>query len=337
MLQYYKHDSAFCLEKGATINQLTIAYHIYGTLNVKQDNVVWICHALTANSDVTDWWSGLVGEGKAIDPKKYFIVCANILGSCYGTTGPNSLDPKSGKPYGIDFPFYTIRDMVNAHELLQHHLGIKKIQILVGGSMGGYQALEWVLRSPNLINKLFLLATSAAESTWGIGIHTAQRMAIQADPDWQKATIGSGDKGLKAARAIGMLSYRNYELFNAQQSDTDTEKITDFKATSYLTYQAQKLADRFDAISYYKLTEALDSHNIARDRSTEIASVLLSIKQETLLIGLSSDILCPPQEQQFLAEHIPNCTYHEIDSRYGHDGFLIEYEKIGVLFTNWNS
>ena len=335
MLQTFNYDQTFHFEEGGSINSLQIAYHTYGSLNNNKDNVVWICHALTANSDVADWWKGLVGPGKVLDPQHYYIVCANILGSCYGTTGSSSTRPGSDFPYGKDFPAFTIRDMVNAHELLSTHLGIAQIKLLVGGSMGGYQALEWALKSPELIKKLFLLATSAAESAWGIAIHTAQRMAIEADPEWQTGMRGTGDKGLKAARAIGMLTYRNFELFNAQQSDPQPDKTKDFKASAYLNYQAQKLADRFDPLTYHYLTRAMDSHNIARGRNTAITSVLSTIKQPTLLIGIASDILCPPSEQRFMAEHLPGCTYREINSAYGHDGFLIEYTLISGHLGSW--
>lgn len=335
MLQTFNYDQAFHFEQGGSIDRLQIAYHTYGTLNEQKDNVVWICHALTANAAVADWWSGLVGSGTALNPEHYFIVCANILGSCYGTTGPSSVPQGSTAPYSTTFPDFTIRDMVQAHELLRQHLGIDTIHLLVGGSMGGYQALEWALKSPEHIEKLFLLATSAAESAWGIAIHTAQRMAIEADPRWQEGTQGSGDNGLKAARAIGMLTYRNYELFNAQQSDTDTDKTNNFKASSYLAYQAQKLADRFDAVTYHKLTQAMDSHNIARGRAGTITTILSTLTQPVLLIGISSDILCPPAEQRNMAKHLPHCTYKEINSSYGHDGFLIEYKIIGEHLHNW--
>ena len=225
--------------------------------------------------------------------------------------------------------------MVKAHQLLRNHLEIDRIKLLIGGSMGGYQALEWAYLEPNSIDHLFLIATSAEESAWGKAIHTAQRMAIEADPDWTKGEIGVGDKGLKAARGIGMLTYRNYELFKKQQNDDDLNTYKQHKATSYIKYQAQKLADRFDALTYYKLTEAMDSHQLARGRAKTIENVLKQINIPTLIIGISSDLLCPPQEQQFLAQHLPDADYYEIDSEYGHDGFLIEYEKIGSILLHW--
>lgn len=322
----YNHSVPFTLELGGSLTGLEIAYHTYGTRNNDDSNVIWVCHALTANSDPCDWWAGLFGTGHFFDPKDHFIVCANIIGSCYGTTGPQSINPETGRPYYASFPTVTIRDMVEAHRLLQHHLGIHTIALGIGGSMGAYQLLEWMVIDPTLFQKACILATSARESAWGIGIHTAQRMAIESDPTWIEARPDAGANGLRTARAIGMLTYRNYETFVAQQSDTDDEPIH-HRASSYLNHQGNKLVARFNAISYHRLSTAMDTHNIARGRGT-IVSVLQSISTPTLIIGISSDILCPVSEQRFLAQHIPNSRFSEIDSPYGHDGFLVETEKI---------
>ncbi|NIG56291.1 homoserine O-acetyltransferase [Chitinophaga sp. Cy-1792] len=331
----FHSKAVFHLESGETLPELQIAYHTYGTMQPDGSNVVWVCHALTANSDVADWWTGLIGEGKAIDPARHFIVCANILGSCYGTSGPSTVNPVTGKPWYRSFPAVTIRDIVKAHMLLRAHLQIPYIQLLVGGSMGGYQALEWALMEPDTIGKLFLLCTGAAESAWGIAIHTAQRLSIEADHTWEQETAHAGHKGLKAARAIGMLTYRNYQTFVRTQSDPDKEKTDHFRASSYITYQGDKLVKRFNAQTYWLLTKAMDSHNIARGRHEDITASLSHIKMPVLLIGITSDILCPPEEQQFMAKHLPEATYHEIDSSYGHDGFLIEFEKIGKILQSW--
>lgn len=225
--------------------------------------------------------------------------------------------------------------MVKAHVLLRKHLGIEQIHILVGGSMGGYQALEWGLLEPERIQRLCLLSTGAAESAWGIGIHTAQRLAIQADSTWQDNFPEAGANGLKAARAIGMITYRNYQTFVRTQSDPDKEKTDNFLATSYINYQGNKLVKRFNAQCYWLLTKAMDSHNISRGRTTDLAGTLALLKQPALIIGITSDILCPPEEQLFLSQHLPHATYHEIDSSYGHDGFLIEFEKIGKILCDW--
>lgn len=335
MLQYFHHKTTFTLENGDILPELTVAYTTYGTLNTSGTNVVWICHALTASADPTDWWKGLVGKNMAINPEEHFIVCANIVGSCYGTTGPLSIDPRNNEPYCHHFPFISIRDMVQAHILLRRHLGIEQISLLAGGSMGGYQVLEWALTEPALIQRSFLLATSAAESAWGIAIHTAQRMAIEADGTWLENHALAGAKGLKAARAIGMITYRNYELMGEQQADPDNSKLDNFRVSSYLQYQGEKLVNRFNAYSYYLLTKAMDTHNISRNRAATTSEVLRLIHQKTLLIGISSDILCPPQEQRYLAAHLPGCTYVEITSPYGHDGFLVEFEQIAMHLKQW--
>lgn len=334
-VQIYHTNQAFTLESGVSLPELNIAYHTYGHLNSDGSNVIWVCHALTANADVADWWQGLIGPGKSIDPAQYFIVCANIIGSCYGSSGPLSINKATNQPYYHSFPQVTVRDMVKAHVLLRNHLKIENIHLLVGGSMGGYQALEWALLEPARIERLCLLSTGAAESAWGIAIHTAQRLAIQADSTWQDNIPGAGANGLKAARAIGMLTYRNYETFVRTQSDPDKEKIDGFLATSYINYQGDKLVKRFNAQCYWLLTKAMDSHNISRGRTTDLAGTLGLLKQPALIIGITSDLLCPPEEQLFLSQHLPHATYHEIDSSYGHDGFLIEFEKIGAILCDW--
>ncbi|MEO6536957.1 MAG: homoserine O-acetyltransferase, partial [Ferruginibacter sp.] len=287
------------------------------------------------NANVTEWWPGIVGKGCVIDPAKYFIVCANILGSCYGSSGPLSVNPSTGQPYHSAFPIITIRDMVKAHMLLSEHLGIKKIHLLVGGSMGGYQALEWCVMEPERIDQLFLLATSPTESAWGIAVHTAQRLAIEADATWKNASQDAGQKGLKAARAIGLLTYRNYGIMVQTQTDKDVEKTDDYRAASYINYQGNKLTERFNTYSYWLLTKAMDSHHLARARGGDTDSVLKSISHRTLIIGISSDILCPLIEQQHLAAQMPNATLREIDSAYGHDGFMVESEKISVCLKEW--
>jgi homoserine O-acetyltransferase len=336
MLQKFKYGQSFKLESGEKLPSVEIAFHTYGELNKKKNNVIWICHALTASSDCADWWSGLVGEGKIFDTKKYFIVCANILGSCYGSSGPLTVNSNTGGKYYSEFPQVTIRDMVNAHILLRKHLDIEKIFIGAGGSMGAYQILEWAVTEPKIFERMILMNTSARESAWGIAIHTAQRLAIEADSSWKNNLDDAGAKGLKAARAIGMLTYRNYETFAVQQTDDDNEKLDNFKASSYINYQGEKLVKRFNAQSYWLLTKSMDSHNLARGRK-KMENVLEKIKTKTLIIGMSSDILCPNAEQKFLAKHLPNSTLKIVDSSYGHDGFLIEWEKLTKIISRWIS
>lgn len=334
-MNYLHHPHPFPLESGQSLPELTIAYSTYGTLNAEKNNVVWICHALTANSDVAEWWTGVVGNQHVIDPAKHFIICANILGSCYGTTGPLSSNPATGTPYYHDFPFISIRDMVNAHILLRKHLQIERLFLLMGGSMGGYQAMEWCIMEKGIAAHLCLLATSACESAWGIATHTAQRLCIEADTTWLQATPDAGSKGLKAARAIGMLTYRNYNIMIKKQTDPDINKTDDFKASSYINYQGEKLVQRFNAFSYWQLTKSMDSHNIARHRGTDTAMILQTIEQPVLVIGITSDILCPFAEQQFLAKHLPASTLALIDSDYGHDGFMVENGQISYHLKKW--
>jgi homoserine O-acetyltransferase/O-succinyltransferase len=327
----------FPLENGQVLPDIRIGYHTYGNLNVAGDNVVWVCHALTANSDVIRWWPGMVGEHRYVDPEKHFIVCANIIGSCYGSSGPLTEDPATGKKYYSNFPAITIRDMVKAHILLRKHLGIKKIHLLMGGSMGGYQALEWALMEPAVIQDVFLIATSAAESPWGIAVHTSQRLSIEADSTWMDHQPDAGAKGLRAARGIGILTYRNYAIMKEKQSDPEINKLDNYRASSYISYQGNKLSRRFNAYSYWLLTKAMDSHNIARNRGGDLKKALASIPQRTLIVGITSDILCPLAEQEFLADNMPNSTLISIDSLYGHDGFMVETERIGHCLKEWMS
>ncbi len=329
----FHYDGPFELEKGGRLPFLNIAYHTLGTLSPGRDNVVWICHAFTANSDVSDWWGGMVGEGKIFDPRYHFIICANILGSCYGTTGPLSINPETGEPWYHDFPEVTVRDMVEAHELLRRHLDINKIFVVTGGSIGGFQALEWSIMNPDLFINLVLIASSAKASPWAIAFNESQRMAIEADPSYQERKEAAGLSGMKVARSIALLSYRNYQTYTMTQSEDNDEKLENYKATTYQRYQGEKLARRFNAFSYYKLTKALDTHNIARGRDSE-EEVLGGIKANALVVGISTDILFPVEEQKFIAYHIPSARYIEVDSKYGHDGFLIEISKLTRILRN---
>ena len=324
--QYYQHPQAFISESGVVLNNLRIAFHTYGTLNAARDNAIWVCHALTADSDVQTWWPGMVGEELAFNTATHFVVCANIIGSCYGTNA-GGLFAENEVP-----PLLTIRDMVQAHILLRWHLGIEKIALLAGGSMGGYQALEWAIAEPAIIQTLFLTVTAATETAWGIAIHTAQRLAIEADATWLQNSGGAA--GLKAARAMGMVAYRSYEQYVATQTDNN-EKKENFKASAYIQYQGDKLVKRFSARNYWLLTKSMDSHNVGRGRVGNLQETLSQIHQPTLIICISSDLLCPVPEQQKLALHLPNSQLHIIDSLYGHDGFLTEIAAISKIIIRW--
>lgn len=330
---YYTLEGEFTTESGGTVPSLTLQYCTEGEFIPGKSKVAWVCHALTASADCVSWWPELIGKGKAINPDEYFIICVNIPSSCYGSTGPLSVNPETEEKYYETFPFFTIRDMVRSFIDLRKHLGIETIDLLIGGSMGGYQCLEWSLMEPEVVKHLALVATGAKESAWGIAIHTAQRLAIEADNSFGTNYDLAGAKGLKAARAIGMLTYRNYEAFVLTQSDEE-HKIDGFKAASYIDYQGDKLVSRFNAYTYWLLTKSMDSHNVARDRGT-LEEVLKQVKAKTLVIGISTDFLCPVAEQKMMAANIPSAKFVEIQSPFGHDGFLVEGKKIGAELQSW--
>jgi homoserine O-acetyltransferase len=332
--QAYKHPEEFVLESGKKIKGLEIGYHTYGRLNQHRDNVVWVCHALTANSDVFDWWQGFFGEGSFFNPDEHFIVCANILGSPYGTTNPLSINPDTDEPYYLSFPQFSIRDVVKAHQLLADSLGIDHIHILIGGSLGGQQAMEWSIDQPERIKNLILIATNAKHSPWGIAFNESQRMAITSDRTFYANTPKGGAKGLKAARSFALLSYRNYKTYSLTQQEENADVIDNFKASSYQNYQGEKLVNRFNAYSYWYLTKVMDSHDAGRGRKG-IEKALSTIKAKTLVIGIRSDVLFPLEEQQYLFQHIPKAAFAELDSFYGHDGFLIETESLTNIVTSF--
>ncbi len=332
-LKTFISDQPFVLESGAVLPQLRIGYHTYGSLNKDQNNVVWVCHALTASSDVDDWWGEIAGRNGYFNSKEHFIISANILGSVYGSSNPTDIDPASGEMYGLDYPLFTMRDIVRAHVILKDYLGIKRIHFCLGGSCGGQQVLEFALLT-NAIDHLMIICASARETAWSIAIHSAQRLAIEADGTWGEKIPNAGKKGLKAARGMGLLGYRTFDAYVQTQTDDD-EKVDHFKAESYIRYQGDKLVQRFNAYAYWFLTKALDSHHIGRGRGKSIEQVLAKIESNVLVIGIDSDVLIPPSEQEFIAKHIPQATYTCIHSIFGHDGFLIEQNQIVKEIDNF--
>lgn len=328
-VQYYRYDKPFTLESGATLPELTIAYHTFGTR--RDGNVLWVCHALTANSDVADWWPHTVEAGKFLDPDRYYTVCANILGSHYGTTGPLSPDPATGEPYYGTFPVITLRDMARVHLLLADHLGITQVRALMGSSIGGYQALEMALLRPGFARRLILIATAARNTPWTVAWNESQRMAIEADATWGEPSPEAGLKGMGVARSIGLLSYRGSEAYNAtQQERDDPDKTEGFRACSYQRYQGEKLCKRFNAYSYYRISQAFDSHNVGRGRGG-VEKALASLGMPALVVGITSDLIFPVEQQRYLHEHLPRSRFELIDSSFGHDGFLVEHEQLDAL------
>ncbi|WEK21109.1 MAG: homoserine O-acetyltransferase [Candidatus Pedobacter colombiensis] len=330
----YNHTKTFKLENGKKLRKLEIAYQTYGKLNAKKDNVIWACHALTANSDVLDWWKGLFGNNALFNPDEHFIICANVLGSHYGSTNPLSVNPATGLPYYLSFPELTVRDQVSAHRLLASHLGIQQIKVLIGGSLGGQQASEWAIIDPGTIENLILIATNAVHSPWGIAFNESQRLAISADRSFYAQKPDGGLKGLKVARSIALLSYRTYDAYTATQLESVNDKTANFRASSYQNYQGEKLCKRFNAYSYWYLSKVMDSHNVGRGRNS-ITDALALIKANTLVIGIDNDVLFPISEQEFLAKNIPGAEFHSLKSAYGHDGFLIETDALTNIIGNF--
>ena len=332
--QIYRHPQPFRLERGGVLPELEIAYHTFGRLNEAGDNVVWVCHALTANSDVADWWPHTVEKGAFLDPDKWFVVCANILGSHYGTTGPLSVNPETGEPYYGDFPRYTIRDMVRVHRILADALGISRVHTLVGSSVGGFQALEWIAMEPARFGRLILIATDAYASPWTIAIDESQRMAIFNDSSYGERRPDAGMAGLAAARALALLTYRGPHGYNLTQQDPEPGSgIPDVhRACSYQRYQGEKLCRRYNAYSYVAILDAFDTHNIGRDRGG-IDAALGRIQCPTIVIGLTTDIIFTPGEMRSLARRIPGAEYHAISSPFGHDGFLVEHGQLNELLV----
>lgn len=334
-LSKFTYQKRFQLENGQSLPGIEIAYQTFGTLNKERNNVIWVVHALTANSNVFDWWNGLFGENSLYNPNDYFIVCANNLGSCYGTTGPLSINSETKEAWFNYFPQVTIKDIAASLELLKEHLHIDKIHTLIGGSQGGQIAQEWVLQNSTLAENLILIATNAQHSPWGIAFNESQRLAIKADRTYYSNIEDAAKKGLAAARSIALLSYRGYSAYDTTQKDVNYNKTTNYASASYQRYQGEKLVNRFNAYSYVRLLDAMDSHNVARNRSETIEQALKLIKPNTLVIGVTTDILFPVAEQKYLAKYISNATYAEIDSEYGHDGFLIETSKLTNVITEY--
>ena len=328
-----KHESTFYfnesfeLELGGYLPGFQLRYTTLGKLNATRDNVVWVCHALTGNSDVSTWWNALFSRGSVFNPEEHFIICANILGSSYGSTNAFSVNPETAKIYFHDFPALTNRDVVRAFDLLRRSLGISSVHTLIGGSLGGQHVLEWAIQEPDIFEHVIPIATNAYHSPWGIAFNEAQRMAIAADVSWKTNDYLAGSEGLKAARAIGMLSYRTYDTFDQTQTESSSETTDQFRAATYQQYQGKKLQLRFNAFSYFALSKMMDSHHVGRGR-TSTQEALQKIKARVLVIGIDSDILFPVQEQLFLATHIPQADIQTINSLYGHDGFLVEFNQL---------
>ena len=331
MTSVFNYENPFTLESGVTLPGYHLAYTTHGKLNADKSNVVWIFHALTANSNPLEWWPGLVGDGKFFDPAKYFIICANKPGSPYGSISPLSTNPQTNQLYYHDFPVFTMRDMIRTFQHLKDHLGIRKIFIALGGSTGGMQLLEWAIEEPELFEHIVPIATNAVLSPWAIAFNASQRMAIEADITWLERRPDAGQKGLAAARSIALLSYRHYNGYDiTQPRDKSFVALGNeviYAADNYQRYQGLKLVNRFNAICYYRLSQSMDSHDVGKNRGG-VERALRTITAKTLVIGITSDVLYPITEQEYLQKKILGAELLTISSDFGHDGFLLEYEKI---------
>ena len=321
----------FNFEAGGSIEGLPIAFHTSPREYTPGERVIWICHGLTANSDVEDWWPQLAGPGKLFDTEKYFVICVNILGSCYGSAGPSSIDPATGKPYFFSFPLITVKDLAKSAIEVCNYLGIKKVDLLVGASIGGFQAQEMLLQAPELFERAVLIATDNRIRAFYTAMNETQRMSLDADPSFREAaSLEGGKAGLEAARGLALLTYRSYDGYNLTQTDEDPEIIFTNRACTYQRYQGLKLSRRFDAYSYWYLTKCLDSHNIGRGRGG-VEAALASFKVPVTVISITSDWLFPQVEMRRWAAAIPGSKYFEIESKFGHDGFLLESDQLSEI------
>ncbi len=341
------------LDYGGILNHVAVAFETYGELNAKGDNVVLICHALTGSAHVAGrhgrdelpgWWDPLIGPGKPIDTRRYFVICSNVLGGCYGTTGPSSIDPETGRPFGLGFPRFTVRDMVRVQRRLIEALGVTRLAAVIGGSMGGMQVLEWAVMYPQLVATIVPIAIGARHSAWAIGLNEVARRAITSDPDWQGGGYALGrqpENGLGLARAVAMLSYRSFDSLEAKfgrervDASRDLLGVT-FEIESYLAYQGVKLVQRFDANTYLYITKAMDDYDLADGRD-RLSQVLAGISVPALVMGISSDVLYPESEQGHLVELLPNARFARLNSPHGHDAFLIEYPQLAAQLRRFLS
>ncbi len=327
-----KLEKPFITESGFRFEHAPVAYKTWGKLNSSRDNVILIFHALTGHAAADEWFPGIFGEGNVCDPDEHFIICINVPGSCYGSVGPQSINPKTESPYQNEFPEITIRDMVRFQQQFLDQKGITGIELVIGGSMGGMQALEFIImdRRPR---SAVLIAMGKAHTPWAIGISHAQRVAITNDPDWKDGNYGLNEgpfRGVAAARMMAMITYRAPEDYNRKFGRKLQNEDGQFQIESYLNYQGEKLAKRMDAHTYIILTKAMDSHDISRGRS-DFEQILDRVEIPVQVIGITSDHLYPTAEQKELAELLPNSRYAEINSPAGHDGFLIEFEQLNQI------
>lgn len=349
------------LQSGGSFGPVTLAYETWGTLNSAGDNAILLTHALTGSAHAHDierpddpraaWWNLLIGPGRPFDTERYFVICSNVLGGCYGSSGPSSLDPATGRPYGLRFPLVTIRDMVNAQRRLVEHLGVRRLAMVAGGSVGGQQVLEWAVSYPELVGKAVVVAATPALTAQAVAFSEVGRQAIMADPRWQNGDYAPGqgpDAGLAIARMLAMITYQSEEAMemrfarrpatrrNTTPPSGHTAFGGPFDVESYLYYQGESLVRRFDANSYLYISRAMDLFDVSAGYPC-LEAALRRIQSQALFIGIRSDFLFPAARVRRLAEQVRqlggNATYVELDSPHGHDAFLKEWDQMAAALA----
>eukprot|EP00164_Ancoracysta_twista_P006028 GFYU01008314.1.p1 GENE.GFYU01008314.1~~GFYU01008314.1.p1 ORF type:complete len:379 (-),score=52.78 GFYU01008314.1:329-1465(-) len=330
----------FEFECGEVLPKVVVNYQTWGKLNSKKDNTMVICHALTGNAQAHNWWKDMFGTRKVFDEEKYYIICMNLLGSCYGSSGPKSIDPRTDEPYGPTFPFVSTKDNARIQRMVIESLGIKEVAVVVGGSLGGMVALEWSYFT-DMVRSSVIIACGGRHSAWQIGVNEIQRQAIALDPKFKDGWYDPSDpptKGLGLARQHAMMSYRThygYETKFARTYQPDVSPPT-FSVVNYLHYQGKTFNTRFDTNTYISMTHTLDSHDVSRGREEMgYPHALKGIEIPVLVVGISSDVLYPVAEQKDLHKYIPNSDLCIIQSPHGHDGFLLEHEKLNAAVLKW--
>ncbi len=356
--QYYRLEDDLQLESGTRLKDVTIAYETYGSLNKEKSNAILVCHALSGDAHAAGWhkgdtkpgwWDIIIGPGKALDTDKYYVICPNIIGGCKGSTGPSSVNPETGKPYGLSFPVITIGDIVRSQKRILDHLGIQQLLAVIGGSMGGFQVLEWCISYPEMVRLAIPVATSAYSSSQQIAFNEVGRRAIIADPNWNKGDYYEGkppDQGLALARMIGHITYLSdrsmHEKFGRRLQDKEKYAFdfsSDFQVESYLHHQGYIFTRRFDANSYLYITKAIDYFDLAKDGS--LVEGFKGVRAKSLVISVSSDWLYPPYQSQEIVEALAmngvDVSYCEIKSNYGHDAFLLEAGQLNYILGSFLS
>jgi len=359
--QGFRIPEEIALEHGGQLSEVDVAYETYGKLNNEKNNAILVCHALSGDAhaggwrkgeEKPGWWDNIIGPGKALDTDKFLIICSNVLGGCKGTTGPSSINPGTWKPYGLDFPFITVKDMVDVQKRLREHLGIDKLFAIIGGSFGGMQVLQRCISYPEAIRLAIPIATSAYSSPQQIAFNEVGRRAITSDPDWDNGNYYSRyppARGLSLARMIGHITYLSDESMHQKFGRRRQRKAEygfdfttlDFQVESYLSYHGDAFVKRFDANSYLYITKAIDYFDLTKNGAQSLAEAFKGVRAKFLVISISSDWLYPPYQCKEIADALSasdiDVRHCEIKSNYGHDAFLLESGQMNYTIQNFLS